>query len=173
MSPREPVYTGLKMRKLADRTTENREVKLRIPAGTAVSDETGALLVDPGQVQKILVNPATPGFDHEPWPSAGIELIDPPKHLRIGTGKVSQGRAEGWLTVEGESVVHRPGGPREEPWRVTHTFAQVDALVFHTVHGDVRYRVVGNPDKWPAEKIDGDLGFGGEVRWYYDAELED
>ena len=38
--------------------------------------------------------------------------------------------------------------------------------------GDVRYRVVNQPDKYPAEKNEFDEGFGGEVNWFFELELE-
>ena len=85
---------------------------------------------------------------------------------------VVRGQGEGWLELENPSMVFRPGGPREEPWRVTHTFTHADAVVLHTVAGDVRYRVLSNPDKWPESKNEQDEGFGGEVRWFYHLELE-
>jgi hypothetical protein len=108
----------------------------------------------------------------EPWPLLGVRVEgDAPKHTVVSTTWVARGRAEGWLTFEGEQVVHRPGGPRENPWAVTHTFVHGKAIVLHTVDGDLRYRIVTNPDKWPADK-DGDLGFGGEVRWTYELKLE-
>jgi hypothetical protein len=112
-------------------------------------------------------------LDHGlPWPLAGIEIVGkPPKETYVPNTWVNKAAAEGWLTLEGEQMVHRPGGPPEEPWRVTHTFRHADALVLHTADGDVRYKVVENPDKWPNTKNDKDEGFGGEVRWVYRLKL--
>ena len=166
---------GLRLRKLADRTSGERVRLTRVPAGAFTIDETtGDAVFDPAAATSVLVNPATPGFDHEPWPFAGIRLEggDPPKTATVSTSFVQNARAEGWMTVEGEQVVHRPGGPPEQPWRVTHTFVHADALVLHTVDGDVRYTVTQQPDKWPAEKNDRDEGFGGDVRWFYELKLE-
>lgn len=145
----------LAIRKLADRTSAERAVRF-----------------DPETGEKFLYDPTTPGFDPEPWPLLGVRVEGgAPKHTVVSTTWVARARAEGWATLEGEEVVHRPGGPRENPWAVTHTFVHGKALVLHTVDGDVRYRIVTNPDKWPADK-DGDLGFGGEVRWTYELKLE-
>jgi hypothetical protein len=46
--------------------------------------------------------------------------------------------------------VVRPGGPPEDKDRpdVSHIFRQADVLVFHTRAGDIRYKVVHNPDKY-------------------------
>lgn len=83
---------------------------------------------------------------------AGISFagpaIDPPYETKITPRKVREGIRDGWLSVEGEQIVHRPGGPPDDVWRVTHTFRHYTALVFHTLDGDVRYRVVHQPDKY-------------------------
>lgn len=164
-----PTFAGmapspLSIRKLADRSTGERAVRW-----------------DPETGEKFLYNPATPGFDHEPWPLAGIAIEgDTPKHTIVPTSFVDGGLAEGWITVENQRAVMRSGGPPDNPWKVDrdlnipHVFSHGDALVLHTVDGDVRYRIVENPDKWPAEKLDdtAETGFGGEVRWFYELKLE-
>jgi hypothetical protein len=94
-----------------------------------------------------LVNPET--GQPEPWPLLGLEIEgDLPGECAVPTRWVTRGLAEGWLSVENPSVVHRPGGPPEDPWRVTHTFPQADAVILKCVTGDVRYTVVGQPDKY-------------------------
>lgn len=152
----------LRIRKLAD-TSSGERVKRYHP-------ETGeAYLADPSSWRAD--DPST--HVASPWPFAGIRVEgDAPKASRIPTSFVDRGIAEGWLELEGSRVVHRPGGPPEQPWRVTHTFMHGDAIVLKTVDGDVRYAIVENPDKWPATKNDADEGFGGEVRWVYDVKLE-
>lgn len=91
------------------------------------------------------------------WPLAGIDLVDqggksadPPSECRVPTSLVDKGRAEGWIEVEGEQVHHRPGGPPDDLWRVTHTFKHYDAIVLKTHDGrdDVRYKVLHQPDKY-------------------------
>jgi len=85
----------------------------------------------------------------EPWPLAGVRIeSDPAEIAALTTTVVADGRREGWVTVEGEQVVHRPGGPPSNLWAVTHTFVHADAIVFHTVDGDVRFRVTHQPDKY-------------------------
>lgn len=143
----------LTIRKLADKTAGERVARF-----------------DPDTGERLLVNPET--GEPEPWPLAGIQVVDAPKAADVNTSFVNAGVAEGWLTVEGEEIVHRPGGPPQEPWRVTHTFRHGTALVLHTVDGDVRYRIVDNPDKWPEQKNSRDEGFGGEVRWFYRVKLD-
>ena len=110
-----------------------------------LADRSGRRVMVEGR----MVNPDTPGTDHEPWPLAGVGCVgEPPATLEISQKKVMEGKREGWITCEGEEVVHRPGGPADNPWQVTHTFLQLTALVFHFVSGDVRYKVMHNPDKY-------------------------
>lgn len=84
-----------------------------------------------------------------PRPLLGIRLEPALDQARVPTNVVADGIAEGWITGEGETVVHRPGGPPDDLWRVTHTFRHFVALVFHTDdEGDVRYTVTHQPDKY-------------------------
>lgn len=127
---------GLRVRKLAD-TSEGERVKRYDPV-------TGAAK---------LVNPATDGDEHEAWPLLGVQFEDgAPKTVRVSTNYVAQGIAEGWIETENPQIVHRPGGPAADPWRVTHTFTHADAVVFHMVDGDYRYAVVRQPDKYAVEE---------------------
>lgn len=105
---------GLKLRRLADR-----------------SDSTSLDADLPG---------APPGT----WPLAGVELLDAPEYAKVPVHVVDRGRDEGWITVEGEQVVHRPGGPPSNRWKVTHTFRHYEAV---TICG-VRYAVTHQPDKY-------------------------
>jgi hypothetical protein len=175
---------GLRFRKHADKSEGERVAMLVLPGlpvskaalKQAIADSGDSdyvalprTVIAPTELEKILVNPATPGLDHEPWPFAGISINDgdPPKRCSLSTAKVAEGREEGWIEVEGEELVHRPGGPAANPWASTHTFVQFETLIFKTLHGDVRYRVVRNADK------EGEAGDPeAEVRWYYELELE-
>lgn len=133
----------LRIRKLADKSNGERVIRY-----------------DPVTGDKKLVNPATPGEEHEPWPLAGIDFVDengqptdPPQETSISTSKVSEGISEGWLTREGERPVVRPAGRTQGEWNSTHsgaphTFLHADTLVFHAAVGDVRYRVTHQPDKY-------------------------
>lgn len=97
---------------------------------------------------RTMVNPDTEGDEHEPWPLAGVTLDEALPTAEVSTGFVAKAIAEGWAELEGEDVVHRPGGPLNNRWAVTHTMVQADAIVFHLMDGDVRYRVVHQPDKY-------------------------
>jgi hypothetical protein len=154
---------GLQVRKLADRAEQERIVRF-----------------DPETGEKRLVNPATPGDGHEPWPLLGIELIgDPPKEARVSQTWVMNGIDDGWLELEGDRPEHRPGGPPGNRWRVTHTFIHADAIIIHTISGDVRYKITHQPDKY-AESGDDDTKVTDEhyvsgdtrVDWFYDLKLE-
>jgi hypothetical protein len=160
----------LRIRKLADRRDGERIVRYH--------PETG---------ERMLVRPETvqaEGFDYaqmtpEPWPLAGVRVEgDVPDVTTISTGVVTRAAAEGWLTVENERVEHRPGGPPSDPWRVTHTFRHADALVLHTVDGDIRYRVTRQPDKYnepeplAGKQRDGEAPTGTRVDWFYRLERD-
>lgn len=146
---------SLMIHKLADKTTGRREVRhVETPDG----------------VQRRLVNPDTPGDEHEPWPLAGVEVVgDPPDECGMSTHLVASGIAEGWITGEDEEVVHRPGGPPNNKWAVTHTFVQYKTLTFHFGSGDVTYKVTHQPDKYVAEgtdktKVTEDIYAAGDTR---------
>jgi hypothetical protein len=153
--------SGLVIRKLADKTGEQRI--------TMFDSTTG---------EKKLVNPATPGEDHEPWPFAGIRIENeggPPKKAMLTTDLVAQAIAEGWIEVTGEKRVIKPAGSKENPWVGTppHVFLQYKTITIKTIDGDVTYNVKRNPDKYdkngePTEEA-GDPDT--EVVWYYELEL--
>jgi hypothetical protein len=133
----------LEVRLLADKSTGTR-----VPMYDQVTGE------------KKLVNPETPGNDHEPWPLKGMELKEALENPVVPMSWVRRGVREGWIEVLGEDVVHAPGGPENDPWAVTHTFYQGDTVVLHTTTGDVVYDVLRSPGK-----VDG------EVLWTYELEL--
>lgn len=133
---------GLTLRKLADKSVGER---------VSMLDANGA---------RILVNPDTPGEDHEPWPLVGVRILDDPvpDPCRLSTNLVEQGLHEGWIEVEGDEMVHRPGGPPGNPWRLTHSLRHVDSIVIHTVDGDVEYEVTRQPDKYHGVVVEGPKG---------------
>lgn len=112
-----------------------------------------------------------------PWPLAGVK-IDDQNETTISTRKVAEGVAEGWITLEDVEIVHRPGGPAGYPWGLTHTFQQAGTVVFHTVDGDVRYRVVHQPDKYHVDgddtPVDDAAYAAGQTRidWFYGLERD-
>lgn len=123
---------GLRIHKVADKSVGRRVVMV---------DEEG---------ERKLVNPDTPGEEHEPWPLVGVRLLPGPEACGISTTVVEQGITEGWLTAEAARTVARPGGPPGDAWRPdkVHLFRHADALVFHTLDGDVRFLVTHQPDKY-------------------------
>ena len=160
----------LTVRKLADRSDGTREVRY-----------------DPLTGQKKLVNPATPGEDHEPWPLAGVTIEgDPPLRTSAGTRWVDNAIRERWMRRIGETPVVRPGGPPDAPWATSHTFIHADKLVIEDAErGDVVYYVTRNPDKYftsgdnvgePVAEYgytaDGELA-ASEVSWHYELRLEE
>lgn len=141
--------TVLRLRKHADKTTGTRVVKY-----------------DPDTGEKKLVNPATPGDDHEAWPFAGVsfasengEAGEPPAVTTISPDKISEGVSEGWASTEGGTPVVRPAGPTQADWNSgqtgqPHLFMHYDKVTFHTLDGDVTYRVTHQPDKYAADGDD-------------------
>lgn len=142
----------LKIRKLADKSS-----------GTRIKQ------YHPYSGQSILVNPETPGNEHEPWPFLGIKIEgELPEETAVSTTFVDRGIAEGWLKLENPRIVHEAGGPSNNPWTVTHTFKQADAVVLDTVDGEIRYVVRTQPGKWD----DANEPSGKRVDWFYGLELE-
>lgn len=111
---------------------------------------------DPDTGEKKLVNPATPGEDHEPWPLLGAHfcdsdgnLTDPPQEISAPYGVVTR---EPFIELVDATPKVVPAGPPEDPWRVQpHMFLQADRVVFHMTDGDHEYRVVKNPGKYDTE----------------------
>lgn len=131
----EKTVEALTVRKLADTSEGTRVVRF-----------------DPVTGEKLLVNPDTNAV--EPWPLAGVEIVgNVPTFTAVPTSWVGKAKAEGWLTLEGERVEHRPGGPADNVWGTTHTFIHADAIVIHTVGGDVRFKVAKNPDKFADDSL--------------------
>ena len=116
---------------------------------------------NPDTGESFLADPST--GEPKPWPLLGIVLVEAPQSIRISTNKVNEGRLEGWITLTNQDVKHEPGGPPEDPWRVTHTFEPADELIFKTIEGPVKYKIVHNPGRYP----DGDQM---RVDWFYDCE---
>jgi hypothetical protein len=112
---------------------------------------------DPVTGQPKLVNPDTPGEEHEPWPLAGVEFVgDPPEQTTVATRYVDNAIAQGWATRVNERPVVRPAGPTMGDWNSSHSgsphvFLHADEVVFHTTSGDVRYKVTHQPDKYVAD----------------------
>lgn len=152
--------SGLEIRKLADKSSEQRVVMF--------DSHTG---------ERKLVNPDTPGEDHEAWPLAGIRIENeggPPQYAEMSTSYVAQAISEGWIEATGEKRVFKPAGSKENPWGTTHTFIQYKTITLKTVDGDVKYNVIRNPDKYdengdPTEEA-GDPN--AEIVWFYTLELD-
>jgi hypothetical protein len=152
---------GFRVRKLADKSSGKRVKKF--------DPETGeSYLADPETWVKD--DPST--HVATPWPSLGYVIEgELPKRTALNTGFVNRAVAEGWAELENRRVEHRPGGPEDDPWKVTHTFVQGDSITFHFADGDVKYNITKNPDKYPEHKNEFDEGFGGEVYHAYECEL--
>lgn len=111
----------------------------------------------------------------EPLPKAtagvALEHDEPSPLIRIPAKYVGR---EDWIELVNARPVHKPAGPAEDPWRSTHTFVHCDELVLHLVDGDVRYRVVHQPDKYDDETGEPSDSPGDpttHVDHFYDAEL--
>jgi hypothetical protein len=90
----------------------------------------------------------------EPRPLAGIRLEAAPDETGISTTKVDEGQKEGWISATGEQVVIRPSGPAHNKWLGDpHIFKHYDTITFHTVDGDITYRVTHQPDKYADDRV--------------------
>jgi hypothetical protein len=86
-----------------------------------------------------------PGLFLEKHTDGSVNHVgEPTAYAEVDTRTVARGIAEGHITGEGEQVVHRPGGPPHDPWRITHTFRHFETL---TIAG-VTYNVIHQPDKY-------------------------
>jgi hypothetical protein len=122
----------------------------------------------------------------EPYAFAGLEFVgEQPTKVRVPVSWVSKARAAGWVTVEGERLVVRPGGPANDPNRpdASHTFVHFDVVVLHTVDGPARYLVSHQPDKYADDgvkrhgddtAVTAEQYAAGQTRvdWFYDLVLE-
>jgi hypothetical protein len=148
-------YQILELRRLADKSEGRREPRYDTVTG-----------------DRKLVNPDTPGEDHEPWPTLGITIINPdgpPEYTSIDTEYANQLVADGLLARQGERIAVRPAGPFNAPWsKQPHVFVHADSLVFKDhERGDVTYRVVRQPDKYVA------AGYDNVVEDYSDLTADD
>lgn len=126
----------LSIRKLADKTSGRRVTRY-----------------DPDTGQPKLVNPDTPGEEHEAWPLAGVLIEgEVPRETTAGIAFINKGIAEGWIERRGERPIVRPAGKSQADWNGVqgqpHVFLHADEIVFKTLDGDVVYRVVHQPDKY-------------------------
>lgn len=124
---------GLTIRKVADMSAA-RQVKY-----------------DPDTGERYLADPAT--GQPSPRPLVGINLEDAPDKVRVSTNIISGGVAEGWAELVNPTPVVRPAGRTMAEWNSSqtgtpHTFIHADAIIFHTLDGDVTYKVAHQPDKY-------------------------
>lgn len=119
----------LTLRKRADRSKGERVVRF--------DEETG---------ERKLVNPATPGTDHEPWPLAGVELVgDAPKQHNFADSFVARALRDGYLEFK---------NPRAEVTEVDgvqysrNPVVTGDEIVLNLATGKLRYRVVEPPGRY-------------------------
>lgn len=152
------VRRGLSLRKMADRSDPT-------PRTTGYDPFTG-------QRQMVHAQTGAP----MPWPLAGTRFEPdgvPPAHTRVAEQALLRWIAEGVIAVEGEDIAHAPGGPAEDPWRVTHTwrtFTFVTFIANKDADGNlvpVRYAVVQNPGKYDDESE----ASGKRVDHFYDLDL--
>lgn len=98
------------------------------------------------------------------WPIAGLEIVgDPPAEFDLPANWVRRMADRGLAKLENMKVVERPSAP--DPDEVDgsaavsdahllsdsapHKFLHADAIVLDTTtHGEVRYRVLAQPDKY-------------------------
>jgi len=113
--------------------------------------------------ERLLVDPTN--NQPKPWPLKGVTIEGQiPRLDRISMDFVARAVAEGWMTWVNHRVDHKPGGPPDDEWLVTHTFHQADRIVMHLllpddskfaqggpVKRDLVYNVVTQPGKYKSD----------------------
>lgn len=168
-----PAPVGLRVRKLADKTGEERVARFNPTTGERI-------LLRPETASSLTLISDLEAARSEPWPLLGLQIEgETPRRCRVSTSFVERGVEEGWVEVEGEEFVHRPSGPAHSIWRTPpHTFRHADAFVLKCVEGEVRYRVARQPDKYVEggadDPVTDEIYAAGEtqVDHFYDLELE-
>lgn len=130
--PKKIPAPGLVIRKL-----RKEDGKPRIPGWDPLTGEK--TLIDPNNLTPM------------PYELEAVEVEgELPKRFTVPVKLLWKWRAEGWVTVDPPDgrPVHRPGGPPENPWTVTHTFVHVDQATFSFRSGPVTARVIHQPDKY-------------------------
>lgn len=139
--------------------------KMAGPPEAAVNDQGEAVLVKSLAGVRLLDRQRLADGD------GYVELESHPAGFRMPMDYADR---EPWVELVNTSVVHKPGGPAEAPWRVTHTFVHAEQIVLHLHSGDATYRVVHQPDKYDADGNPTDVAGdpSAVVDWFYDADLE-
>jgi hypothetical protein len=123
---------GLRIRKL-----RKEDGKPRIPG------------YDPFTGERTLMHPET--LAPLPYEMEGVEVEgELPERFTVPVKLLWKWRGEGWVTLDPPDgrPVHRPGGPPDNPWAITHTFVHVDQATFDFLSGPVTARVAHQPDKY-------------------------
>lgn len=119
----------LSLRKVADTSKGERVVRFDV--------ETG---------ERKLVNPATEGNEHEPWPLASVELVgDAPAKHNFADSFVARAMQDGYLELA------NPRAEATEVDGVSYERSPVmtgDEIVLHLANGDVRYKVLEPPGRY-------------------------
>ncbi len=148
-----------------------------------IPDRTGQERVvkfDPDTGERRLVNPATPGDEHEAWPLLGAvfcddtgEQIEAPETLLVQQKYARDASFIELVTATSKSV---PAGTAADPYsKEPHVFVQCKELVFHMLDGDHRYRVLKNPGKYDSAtniEVDSAADPTTYVTWDYELKLE-
>lgn len=128
----------LQLRKLADRSGPE-------PArnkATGVDDDGNPILENPRLAHGALL---------EPWPLAGVELIgDPPTEHNFADTYVARALSDGYLTIENARPHASPVPPGVQPYDRDPVLTG-DEIVIKLVDGDLRYRILECPGKYPDE----------------------
>lgn len=141
--------------------------------------QTRVTKFDPDSGEKKLVNPATPGDEHEAWPLLGVhfanmngDLVDAPKVCTIPQDVAQR---EEFIELVDAAPKAVAAGPPDDPWRVApHLFMQAAKIVFHMMDGDYEYRVTKNPGKYDTETDEPTESAADPttyVTWEYELEL--
>ncbi len=112
---------------------------------------------NPETGDKYLVNPNNDN-KREGWPSKGYKFdSEVHKQAEIPTQTLERWERDGFVQLIGKQLVTFPGGPPDDPWRLTaadgrtlvHNVVQCNEVIFTCHDGtSYRYHVAHNPGKY-------------------------
>lgn len=136
----------LEIRKVADRSKGERQTVLVYSPNDDDALEDGTLLIDLARVEQRLVNPDTPGFDHEPWPLKHAELVgDAPAEHGFADTAVARYMQDGFLTFKNMRAVFVEAGGK--PYSRNPVLTG-DEIVLDLKGKKLRYKVLEHPGRY-------------------------
>ena len=130
----------LELRKVADKSKGDRVTLQVAPPEETLED--GRVVIDPSRIEQRLVNPETPGFDHEPWPLKHVELVgDAPDKHNFSDTVVAKYMQDGFLTIKNMRLATTENYERNP-------VITGDEFVLDLRGGKLRYKILQHPGRY-------------------------